>query len=187
MVIQQEWHVQTPTGRCAATQRPIAEGDPFYAVLFEQGDSFRRADYSVESWSGPPKGCYCYFKTQMPVKSAKRKKVFVDDELLIEFFRRLESDPDPARLQFRFVLGLILLRKRVFRFDGSSRENNQEVWNMTLMRDRSEHRLINPELTADQTVAVNQQLGAILHGDMGEWSVEGPAGESAGTIAPGSA
>lgn len=156
--------VQTATGRCAISGRPLGEGETFYAVLFEDGDSFRREDYSLESWSGPPQGSYCTFKTRMPVRE-KKKKLYVDDDVLIDFFLRLESDPDPVRLQFRFVLGLILMRKRLLRFDRSANHDGREVWFVTLMRDRSEHRLVNPELSDDQIDAVSRQLGAILQGD----------------------
>jgi hypothetical protein len=156
--------VQTPTGRCAISGRTIGEGEPFYAVLFEEGDSFRREDYSLESWTGPPQGSYCTFKTRMPVRE-KKKKLYVDDDVLIDFFLRLESDHDPVRVQFRFVLGLILMRKRLLRFDRGANHDGREIWQMTLIRDKSEHRLVNPELSDDQIDAVSRQLGAILQGD----------------------
>ena len=177
-VAGQQWQVQTPTGQCAKTGQPIKEGDPFYAVLFEEGELFRRADYSVESWQGPPEGCYCYFKTRMPVKE-KKKKLYVDDELLIEFFLRLESDTEPVRVQFRFVLGLILMRKRLLRFERSATVDGQDSWTLTLMRDKSEHRLVNPDLSDEQIDVVSKQLGSILHGDTGAWTTEEP-----GTAAP---
>ena len=168
----QEWEVQPAAGRCALTGRKLQEGEEFYSALFEEGDTFRRVDYSPESWKGPPEGSYCHFKSRMPVKE-KRKKLLVDNDILASFFLRLGDDAEPARVQFRFVLALILMRKRLLRYEGSKVEAGVEVWRMTLTTDRSEHRVVNPRLTDEQIEGVSSQLSAILHGDMGEWATVG--------------
>jgi len=168
----QEWEVQPAAGRCALTGRKLQEGEEFYSALFEEGETFRRVDYSPESWKGPPEGSYCHFKSRIPVKE-KRKKLLVDNDILASFFLRLGDDAEPARVQFRFVLALILMRKRLLRYEGSKVEAGVEVWRMVLMTDRSEHRVVNPRLTDEQIEGVSSQLSAILHGDMGEWATVG--------------
>ncbi|MFH1107638.1 MAG: hypothetical protein V1790_00350 [Planctomycetota bacterium] len=168
----QEWEVQPAAGRCALTGRKLQEGEEFYSALFEEGETFRRVDYSRESWKGPPEGSYCHFKSRIPVKE-KRKKLLVDNDILASFFLRLGDDAEPARVQFRFVLALILMRKRLLRYEGSNVEAGVEVWRMVLMTDRSEHRIVNPRLTDEQIEGVSSQLSAILHGDMGEWATAG--------------
>ena len=141
-------------------------------MLFEDGEGFRRCDYSLEYWNGPPDGSYCHFKSRIPIKR-KHKKLLVDNEILISFFLRLGNESEPARLQFRFVLALILMRKRLLRYEGSGVEDGVEVWRMVLTADRSEHRVVNPRLTDEQIEGVSSQLSAILHGDMGEWATVG--------------
>ena len=174
---QQQWQVEPATGTCAATGRKLEEGEEFYTVLFEDGESFRRADYSLDAWTEPPEGSFCHFKTRVPVKE-KRKKLLVDDELLINFFLRLEDELEPIRVQFRFVIALILMRKRLLRYENSTTEGGEEAWQMTLVRDKTPHRVVNPRLTDDQIEGVSQQLSAILHGDMGEWANMPAEGES---------
>ena len=165
----QQWEVESASGRCSVTGRPLQEGEEFYTVLFEVGESFRRADYSLGAWSGPPEEAFCHFKTRVPVKE-QRKKLLVDNELLIHFFQRLADETDPLRVQFRFVLALILMRKRLLRYDGSSVVDGVEIWKMLLASDRSEYPVVNPRLTDDQIEGVSGQLSAVLHGDMGPWS-----------------
>lgn len=171
----QQWQIESATGHCSVTGRALAEGEEFYAVLFEDGESFRRADYSLDAWEGPPEGAFSYFKSRVPVKE-KRKRLLVDDEVLINFFLRLGDETEPLRVQFRFVLALILLRKRLLRYDGSATEGGVDVWRMTLMPDKTEHRVVNPDLTDEQIEGVSQQLSAILHGDMGTWAEVEPGG-----------
>lgn len=175
----EQWQVESATGRCAVTGRALDEGEEFYTVLFEDGESFRRADYSLDSWQGPPDGAYCHFKTRVPVKE-KRKRLLVDDELLENFFLRLADETEPVRVQFRIVLALILMRKRRLRYEGSATDEGAEVWEMTLVRDQTSHLVVNPRLSDDQIETVSQQLSAILHSDMGEWTDDRPVGGQTG-------
>ena len=173
--MNQEWQLESSKGRCAVTGRELSEGEEFYSVLFEDEaveSGFRRADYSVGAWTGVPDGAYCHFKTHVPVKEKKRR-LLVDNEVLVNFFLRLADETDPLRVQFRFVLALILMRKRLLKYEGTEDENGDEAWRMTLASDHSEQRVVNPRLTEEQIQGVSGQLGAILHGDVQEKSEPG--------------
>ena len=178
LTMTQQWEVEPAAGRCAVTGRRLEEGEEFYSALFEDGESFRRSDYSVDSWKGPPEGSYCHFKSRVPIK-LKRKKLLVDNEILVNFFLRLGDETEPTRLQFRFVLALILMRKRLLRYEGSTIESGADVWRMLLTTDRSTHGVVNPRLTDEQIEGVSSQLSAILHGDMGEWATVNDQGSDA--------
>jgi hypothetical protein len=168
----QQWEVQRSMGACVATGRAFQEGEEFYTVLFEDGDSFRRADYSLDAWQGPPEGSFCHFRSRVPERE-KKKRLLVDDDLLIHFFRRLATEEEPVRVRFRFVLALILMRKRLLKYQESvSGADGEEVWTMTLTRDQSPHQVINPKMTDDQIEGVSRELTAILHGDAGQWAEE---------------
>ncbi len=167
----QQWEVQRPAGVCTVTGRPIEEGEEFYSVLFEDDETFRRADYGLDEWEGPPEGSFCHFKSRLPVKE-KQKKTFVDNAVLRNFFLRLSDETDPVRLQFRFVIALILMRKRILRYEGSKTVDGVETWATRLTKDEKTHRVVNPRLTEDQIEEVSKQLGAILHTDMGDFDAE---------------
>lgn len=158
----EERPIDRAAGRCVKTGRPLAEGEAYYAVLFEQGDNFRREEYAVEAWSGPPPGAYCYFKARIPIKEKKRKPL-VDNEVLIDFFVRLADETVPVRVQFRFVLALLLMRKRLLKYETTNRTEAAETWIMRLVKDQSMHAVQNPRMTDEQITAVSQELGAVLH------------------------
>ena len=105
----------------------------------------------------------------MPVKE-KKKQLLVDNAVLTNFFLRLADDEDPSRIRFRFVLALILMRKRLLRYDSSEVRDGQEYWRLTTRSDQIPHEVVNPRLTDDQIEDVSRQISAILHGDMGEWA-----------------
>ena len=166
-----KFQIEKGAGRCAKTDVEIAEGEAYFAVLFEEGEGFRREEYSVDAWDGPPDGAYCYFKTRRPV-AEKKKRLFVDNEVLMTFFRRLNNETDLARLQFRFVLALILMRKRLLRYEETTREDEREVWSMRVGKTEEVHAVLNPRLTDAEIEGVSRQLGVILHGDMGEFDAD---------------
>ena len=170
-MMQQQWEVERPKGQCAATGRPFEEGEEFYTVLFEEGETFRRTDYCAEAWEGCPEDAYCHFKTRVPIKE-KRKQLLVNNEMLVNFFIRLAKDTVPVRIHFRFVIALILMRKKLLRYERSIVEDGAEVWDMVLVHDQTKHRVYNPRLSDEQIEEVSRQLSAILHDDMGEWAVD---------------
>lgn len=161
----ERWQVDRTAGQCAKTGLALKEGDPYYTVLFEEGDTFRREDYSEEGWTGPPEGAFCHFKTRLPVKQ-KKKRLLVDDDLLVNFFSRLADETEPARLRFRFVLALILMRKRILKYDETIKEGENEYWRMRLVKETHVHTVLNPRMTDDEILEVSRELSVILHGDV---------------------
>ncbi len=164
----EQWDVARCTTVCSASGRELAENEPIFAVLYDEGDTFRREDYSLEDWPGPPADCYCFFKTCVPARE-KKKRLLLDDDVLVSFFTRLAEETLDERVRFRFVLALILMRKRILKYEQTTNENEVETWHMRLVREQSMHKVINPHLDDSQIESVSRQLGAILHGDMGDF------------------
>lgn len=158
-----DFEIARTAGKCFDCGREIAPGEEFYSALFEMPEGFERRDYAVEHWQGPPEGSYCHYKTRLPTRDQK-KKTFVDDEVLVAFFHRLADSEDPVKLRFRFVLSLILLRKRLLKYERTIRQEGGEFWDMRLMRDKSVHRVFNPLLNDDQIAELTAELGSILAG-----------------------
>ena len=159
-----QWEVARSQGSCVKTGRTFAEGDEFYAVLVDTPEGFVRQDYAPEAWTEPPAGAYCFWKTRVPRKEEK-KKLIVDNAVLADFFERLAGETEPAKQQFRFVLALMLMRKRLLRYDKTANVDGVERWTMTLLRDGSVHEVVNPQLQDEEINTVSEQLTAILHGD----------------------
>jgi hypothetical protein len=78
----------------------------------------------------------------------------------------LADEGEPVKVQFRFLLALILMRKRLLKYDRTVHEGDSEVWLMRLRGDERQHKVVNPQLAEDQLEAVGQQLGTILHEDV---------------------
>src|SRR5262245_59814204 len=102
-----DYQIQPSTRRCAASGREIQPGERFYSVLVDEGGAFVRRDYSEPSWSGPPEGALGFWRTRLGLDRKPRRPP-IDDELLVECFRRLDSESEAKQIAFRFVLALLL-------------------------------------------------------------------------------
>jgi len=131
------YEVAKPTGVCESTGRSLEPGEAYYAALIEipedqierdadgrprpdQALGMRRVDICEEAWDAGhrPQGLFSFWKTTVPEPNEKRK-LFVDDAVLMNLLVRLDGVEEPERIAFRYVLGLILLRKKLLRYDGT--------------------------------------------------------------------
>ncbi len=159
-----DYDIAHQTGVCAATQRTLQPGDQFYAVLFDTPGGFERRDYSVAAWENPPENYFSYWKSHVPQKQEK-KRLFVNNDVMVDLMLRLADRDEEVKQHFRFVLSLILMRKRLLKYEQTVHEDGVEYWHMRLKRDQSIQAIVNPRMTDDQIAAVSAELGAILHGD----------------------
>ena len=107
-----DFEVQRCTRRCAATDRPFAPGEAFYSVLEVHGTDVVRKDFSEEAWDRPPESAIGWWKSQMPELNAKKNQ-WAPNDVMFDLFERWADDP--LRQDIRYVLALLLIRRRVFR------------------------------------------------------------------------
>lgn len=156
-----DWEIKRPLGVCAGTEKTIAPGEEYIATLVETEQGLQRRDYCLDYWGRIKPDVYCYWKSTMPVGEQK-KKLFINDDMLMAFFERLENETDEEKLSFRFVLTLILMRKRILKYDSSSSIDGKERWTLRIAGRSEEAKVVNPHLTEDKIEQLSGQLGQIL-------------------------
>ncbi|MCE5266531.1 MAG: hypothetical protein LLG00_01415 [Planctomycetaceae bacterium] len=120
-----DYDVQHSPRRCSKTDREFAPGETYYSVLVEDGVELKRLDYAAEAWPGPPEDAFGWWKSQMPDRTAA-KKHWAPNDVMLDFWDRLADQP--GREDMRYVLTLLLVRRRVFRWEEEKRtEAGQET------------------------------------------------------------
>jgi len=207
------YDIERPTGVCAFTGRPLEADESYFATLVElpeppptadhdpdQGQTatqgtaqgtavnalrLKRLDVSTQAWEQGhrPENLFSFWKSKVP-QPTQKKKLFVDDAVLMNLLRRLADTDQPQRNAFRYVLALILMRKKLIRYDGTRKESatvdGQQVirdwWQFTPKLDLSKGPLgkwndqetievLDPHLDAAQIEQVTGQLGEILEAE----------------------
>ncbi|MBX3355963.1 MAG: hypothetical protein KF724_09725 [Phycisphaeraceae bacterium] len=159
------------TGRCAATGEALEAGSACVAVLRDGGDDgFERLDYSLAAWDrgARPSGDFYFWRTVVPHPD-ERRGIVIDDEVLDEMLDRLADDPRAERQAFRWLVALMLLRKRRLKHLRVEREDDREVW--LLQRrgggdDAPVLRVVNPHLSEEDLRVMAEQIGALVESDL---------------------
>ncbi len=162
------------SGVCAATQEVIQTSQEFVAALVDAVDEagqpiVRRVDYSAVQWDrgARPEALICFWRSFAPAPG-DRKQTFVDDETLLEMVQRMADETDARRRGFRWILALVLLRRKVIRLDGIVHEDGVEYWAFRPRGSDAESlpiRIANPGVRADEMRELADQLGEVIRAD----------------------
>jgi hypothetical protein len=161
-----QYEVGRPIGRCCVCNAELLAGTKIMAALRETPQGFERLDISLDCWANFDRtDLLAFWQTVIPQHETKRK-LFVDDQVLCELFERLKDTEEPAKLNFRFVLGLILMRKRMVLYESSRDEGGKDIWTVRFKGKEERMDLLNPRLDEQQVMDVSQQLGEILNEEL---------------------
>lgn len=157
-----DYEIQGPARVCAATGREIKPGERFHAVLLERDGKLVRIDYAAEAWPGPPAYAVAHWSGRAPTADKPRKPI-VNDEVLLGCFDRLKDSTDPEGVNFRYVVALLLMRRKRFRFENVVRdESGRDVLLLKDGKGGAVHRVADPRLTDDQIAAVQNEVFRVL-------------------------
>ncbi len=162
-----QWQINKPLGICAGSDEVIEPETEYFATLVDEGEGLIRRDYSCDYWYQNKPQVFCYWKSKMP-KQEQKRNLFVDNDMLVSFFDRLENETDQDKLNFRFVLMLILMRKRILKYESSKTVNGNELWVLKVAGREHRAEVVNPQLTEEQIEQLSSQLGQILQVEFNE-------------------
>ncbi|HEY2828137.1 MAG TPA: hypothetical protein VGJ04_11105 [Pirellulales bacterium] len=110
------------TRRCAVTGRDLRPGETFYSALMSDGANLVRNDYSLEAWHGPPEKVVGWWKSQLPAPGGIQMH-WAPNDVMLDLLEQLADDP--SRADMRYVLALLLVRRRVCRLEETQRDEHE--------------------------------------------------------------
>ena len=160
-----DWEINKPLGQCYGSGRKIEYGEEYFGALVETGEELQRRDFCADYWEKEKPSVFCYWKSRLP-DPGQKKQIFVDDQMLMAFFERLENETEQEKVNFRFVLALVLMRKRRLKYDATKVEDGKEIWRLKIVGDKQAVEVINPHLDEEQIGQLSSQIGEILQTDL---------------------
>ncbi len=169
------YSIARSTGVCAATGHAIQTGDAFVAALVERPGqpALERLDFSREAWEAGarPSAPLRLFGSWRSVRQSAEgvKKPLLSDAELLDLFEELAAAGeaiDPKRQGFRYLLALLLVRRRVLKLEPSpsrilrvrpKSQQNQDQGPIVEIKD--------PGMGDAAIADAIEQLGAILATD----------------------
>ncbi len=156
-----DWEINKPLGQCSGSGRKIEPGEEYFGALVEAEQGLQRRDFSSEYWEREKPPVYCFWKTKLAAPNEK-KELFISDDMLVAFFERLANETEPEKVSFRFVLALVLMRKRRLKYDSTKTDGGREIWRLKVSGDKDVVEVVNPHLQEDQIEQLTSQIGQIL-------------------------
>jgi hypothetical protein len=155
-----DYEVQHSSRHCATTGKEFSPGETYYSMLFAEGADVKRLDYSAEAWQGPPTEAIGWWKSRIPDRNAN-KKHWAPNDVMLHFWDELADQLD--KQDMRYILTLLLVRRRVFRLEEESRDE-QGREQLTVYCPRREVTYKVPAVIPDQPRIdqIQEELSTLL-------------------------
>jgi hypothetical protein len=161
MAAMSDYQIQPPTRRCTLTGQELLPGARFFSVLLEKDGKLVRQDFSVEAWQGPPAGAFSFWAGRIPAQEQARR-VIIDDDMLIDCLQRMGGQAEPAKLNFRYVVALLLMRRKRLKFDQVRTDGGQEFLQLRCVKTGTKYDVLNPRLTDQEMAEVQDEVFKVL-------------------------
>ena len=97
-----EWDIGNTALACASCGKGFDEGQQVFSVLYDEPEGMARRDYCPDCRPAAADALGSW-QTRIPMRDEPVKR-FVDDEIIMDLFRRLEGHAEPRKRNFRYVL-----------------------------------------------------------------------------------
>ncbi|MFP6872818.1 MAG: hypothetical protein VCA55_04845 [Verrucomicrobiales bacterium] len=189
MSFNDSWHIRLRSNTCHESNHPFADGEPFYAAIFrdQAKGEFERRDFCVSAWeerisktnSPAP---YSFWRTTFEsAPDDPRKREIVGKESAEAMLRRLIEEDDAKSENARYILAIMLERKKIFR--QTDLKENSKARMLFYEHTRSGEAFIvrDPNLKLAEIDAIQEEVSRWLGGDdKGNGTVE-PASADSGS------
>ena len=157
-----------PLGKvCAGSGEPLAPGTTCYSVLVERDGKTVRLDYSSEHWSGAPDDAIGFWKSDIPEDVAPERRKPLEPHELMTLFEQLGDSPNPNQEKMRYVLALLLTRKRRLVMEDTWEDGEIPYLRFSGTHGEGTFDVRDQQLENDEIQQLQVQLEAYTHG---EWS-----------------
>ena len=158
-----DFEVQRCTRHCIKTGREFKPDEEFYSVLVAEGSQVVRQDYSLDAWEGPFEGCLGSWKSKMPSPKSNRMH-WAPNDIMLEYFEELADQPE--RQDVRYVLALLMIRRRVVRLEDTEKNDAGEEQLVLYCPRREKTYHVDAVMPDEQrTVEIQEELAQLLFAD----------------------
>jgi hypothetical protein len=154
-----DYEVQRSTRHCTVSGREFAPGETYYSALVAEGMDLKRYDYAADAWPGPPAETVGWWKSQIPDRTTARKH-WAPNDVMLQFWDELAEQPH--KQDMRYVLTLLLIRRRVFRLEEEKFEAGQELLVVYCPRRETTYQVLAVAPEPPRIDQIQEELAALL-------------------------
>ncbi len=99
---------------------------------------------------------------ESPASGQPSARPTINDEWLLDCFAHLGEAKEPAQKNFRYVVALLLMRRKRFKFEDVRKSDGQEFLLLRDARSGARHEVLDPHLDDAETTAVQEEVFRVL-------------------------
>jgi hypothetical protein len=158
-----EWEIKARSHHCSRTQEKFQDGETIYTLLFRDGTGFRREDVSEKAWQAVRAEAtpFSFWKSkyQAPPPPAPEP---LPKESVEELLRRLIQEDRPEYINARYVLAVMLERKRTLKQVDTQESGQERILIYEHARTGEAFLVADPRLKLDQLDVVQEEVLGLL-------------------------
>jgi hypothetical protein len=158
--MQADWDIKSRAHQCSRSGREFSEGEFFYTILVREGEGFRREDMCEEIWNSRNDNIepFSFWRSKYEPPAPPPPEALPRDDAE-GLLRRLIEENDPAYSNVRYILALMLERKRLLRPIESS---DDDILAYEHVGTGETFVIANPRLSLEQIPEVQREVFALL-------------------------
>ena len=158
-----DWTIQGRSHQCAVTGRKFEEGEHFYTLLFYEKAEFRREDVCEEAFKERNDSIQPFSHWRSKYEPSAQVVETVSKQTAEDLLRKYMEENDPALANARYILALMLERKRILKEREVKRGEDGTLTRVYEHGKTGDIFVIpDPELRLDQVAEVQQQVASQL-------------------------
>lgn len=160
-----DWRIHRREDSCSRCARPFVEGEPIFSLLSVEPECLRREDTCPGCFEPEPAGGSgerVFWRTRHTLD--RKQRFAVDFEAIEELFLALEGHLEGRPAELRYLLSLLLLRKRRLKLVGVRRHASGETLCLRRPRRQEEFEVPVFELDSERAQALKAELARVFEG-----------------------
>lgn len=163
-----DWRIRRREERCGRCERAFLEGESFFSLLFVASGALGREDrcsacFETRSADGDPGATELLF-WRARHRPDRARSLAVDFDAVEELFLALGARSEERLLELRYLLALLLLRKKRLKLTGMRRREGTSAMSVRRPRREEDLEVAVFELSAERNGALRDELGRIFAG-----------------------
>lgn len=176
-----DWKIRRLRGECAKCERAFeTDGERILTQVRFDGDVLVREDHHPECWEEPTDAIF-WWATRYAVKG--KSTMALDFEMIERLFFQLEERSEEKVRELRYLLCLMLMRKRRLKLVRVKRGGDGEAMIVRQPRKKKEWQVFVYDFDADRIELLRGELSTLLDGELdGEEGSDEGLEESGGGV-----
>ena len=166
-----DWNIQSRAHACQACNKAFADKEPFHTLLFDQRHGYERLDVCEECWKSQysqgatdRKGFISHWQSIYNVPPAAPPEA-IQKDTAESLLRKLVERNEPEHAAARYILAVMLERKRILKVKAQFSEDGRRVFIYEYPKTGDLFNIADPNLQLDQLEEVQRDVAQLLeHG-----------------------